>query len=115
MAQQSQGIQQLLSAEKKAAEVVADARKKKMKRLKQAKEEAFAEVQQYRSECEEKFRMKEANEIGNEDFQKVVVDDTNDRMNEMSEQVVANKELIIQRMIDLVNDITPELHENYRP
>ncbi|XP_044529790.1 V-type proton ATPase subunit G 2 isoform X4 [Gracilinanus agilis] len=36
MASQSQGIQQLLQAEKRAAEKVADARKRKARRLKQA-------------------------------------------------------------------------------
>ena len=40
MASQTQGIQQLLSAEKRAAEKVAEARKRKNRRLKQAKEEA---------------------------------------------------------------------------
>ncbi|XP_069344711.1 V-type proton ATPase subunit G 2 isoform X5 [Eulemur rufifrons] len=35
MASQSQGIQQLLQAEKRAAEKVADARKRKARRLKQ--------------------------------------------------------------------------------
>ena len=39
MASQTQGIQQLLSAEKRAAEKVAEARKRKNRRLKQAKEE----------------------------------------------------------------------------
>nr|ACM08668.1 Vacuolar proton pump subunit G 1 [Salmo salar] len=38
MASQSQGIQQLLQAEKRAAEKVAEARKRKNRRLKQAKE-----------------------------------------------------------------------------
>jgi putative protein kinase ArgK-like GTPase of G3E family len=40
MASQTQGIQQLLVAEKRAAEKVAEARKRKNRRLKQAKEEA---------------------------------------------------------------------------
>jgi hypothetical protein len=40
MASQTQGIQQLLVAEKRAAEKVSEARKRKNRRLKQAKEEA---------------------------------------------------------------------------
>jgi V-type H+-transporting ATPase subunit G len=40
MASQTGEIQQLLAAEKKAAEKVAEAKKRKNKRLKQAKEEA---------------------------------------------------------------------------
>ena len=45
MASQTQGIQQLLSAEKRAAEKVAEARKRKNRRLKQAKEEAQVEIE----------------------------------------------------------------------
>ncbi len=48
MASQTQGIQQLLSAEKKAAEKVSEARKRKNRRLKQAKEEAQAEIEAYK-------------------------------------------------------------------
>uniref|UniRef100_A0A669QCT2 V-type proton ATPase subunit G n=1 Tax=Phasianus colchicus TaxID=9054 RepID=A0A669QCT2_PHACC len=60
MASQSQGIQQLLQAEKRAAEKVAEARKRKNRRLKQAKEEAQAEIEQYRLQREKEFKAKEA-------------------------------------------------------
>ncbi|KAJ7308310.1 hypothetical protein JRQ81_008843 [Phrynocephalus forsythii] len=59
MASQSQGIQQLLQAEKRAAEKVAEARKRKNRRLKQAKEEAQAEIEQYRLQREKEFKAKE--------------------------------------------------------
>ncbi|XP_067829998.1 V-type proton ATPase subunit G 1-like isoform X3 [Heptranchias perlo] len=45
MASQSQGIQQLLHAEKRAAEKVAEARKRKARRLRQAKEEKIQAMQ----------------------------------------------------------------------
>ncbi|XP_015683110.1 V-type proton ATPase subunit G 2 isoform X2 [Protobothrops mucrosquamatus] len=45
MASQTQGIQQLLQAEKRAAEKVAEARKRKARRLKQAKEETRKKLQ----------------------------------------------------------------------
>ena len=48
MASQTAGIQQLLVAEKRAAEKVAEARKRKNRRLKQAKEEAQAEIEKYK-------------------------------------------------------------------
>ncbi|EHB17624.1 V-type proton ATPase subunit G 1 [Heterocephalus glaber] len=54
MASQSQGIQQLLQAEKRATE----------KRLKQAKEEAQAETEQYRLQREKEFKAKEAAALG---------------------------------------------------
>jgi len=114
MAQKSQGIQQLLAAEKKAADLVADARKRKTKRLKQAKEEAAAEIEQFRNECEKKFKEKQASEMGQEDFQKRITDETGQRLEEMASQIQTNKGAVIDRMLDLVYDINPELHENFR-
>jgi V-type H+-transporting ATPase subunit G len=87
MASQTQGIQQLLAAEKRAAEKVSEARKRKLifcnfsliflrfieklfwiffifpgkqKRLKQAKEEAQDEIEKYRQERERQFKEFEA-------------------------------------------------------
>lgn len=86
MASQTQGIQQLLAAEKRAAEKVSEARKRKFqfckifidflickdyhwnifsligkqKRLKQAKEEAQDEIEKYRQERERQFKEFEA-------------------------------------------------------
>ena len=95
MASQTQGIQQLLMAEKKAAEKVCtwstsqhiesiykllkhhspivcfffcfkvqEARKKKARRLKQAKEEASAEIERFRVERERAFREYEKKHMG---------------------------------------------------
>lgn len=81
MASQSQGIQQLLAAEKRAAEKVAEARKSKnfarqnkkliffikllgkQRRLKQAKEEAHEEIERYQKEREKQFKEFEAKVI----------------------------------------------------
>ncbi len=42
------GIQQLLQAEKRAADKINEARKRKARRLKQAKDEAQQEIEKYR-------------------------------------------------------------------
>lgn len=114
MAQKSQGIQQLLAAEKKAADLIADARKKKTKRLKQAKEEAAAEIEQFRAECEKNFKSKQQSEMGQDDFQKRIMDETAIKLKEMAGQADMNKGKVINRMLELVYDISPELHENFR-
>jgi V-type H+-transporting ATPase subunit G len=64
MASNTQGIQQLLTAEKRAAEKVSEARKRKNRRLKQAKEEAQAEIERYKAERECQFREHEARYAG---------------------------------------------------
>ena len=72
MASNTQGIQQLLTAEKRAAEKVSEARKRKNRRLKQAKEEAQAEIERYKAEREGQFREHEARYAGSKgDFFKI--------------------------------------------
>merc|ERR1712137_561794 len=112
MAQKSQGIQQLLQAEKKAADLIAEARKKKTKRAKQAKEEAIAEIEAFRNECERKFQEKQKSEIGQEDFKNQINQETSVKLDNMGQQIETNKEKVIEQMLQLVYDIQPEIHEN---
>ncbi|XP_004700129.2 V-type proton ATPase subunit G 3 [Echinops telfairi] len=60
MTSQSQGIHQLLQAEKRAKDKLDEAKKRKGKRSKQAKEEATAEIEQYRMQKEKEFRFKQS-------------------------------------------------------
>ncbi|XP_025836307.1 V-type proton ATPase subunit G [Agrilus planipennis] len=115
MASQTQGIQQLLAAEKRAAEKVAEARKRKAKRLKQAKEEAQEEIEKYRKERERQFREFEAKHMGSrEDVASKIDQDTKRRIDEMNRTIASQKEPVIQEMLQLVYDIKPEIHKNYR-
>ena len=52
------GIQQLLTAEQEAQQIVADARTAKSSRLRQAKEEAEREIAEHRSQMEQSFQNK---------------------------------------------------------
>jgi len=115
MASQTQGIQQLLAAEKRAAEKVSEARKRKAKRLKQAKEEAQDEIEKYRKERERQFREFEAKHMGSrEDVAARIEKDTTIRIEEMHKAVATHKEPVIQEILKLVYDIKPEMHKNYR-
>ncbi|KAG5887602.1 hypothetical protein JTB14_002611 [Gonioctena quinquepunctata] len=115
MASQTQGIQQLLAAEKRAAEKVSEARKRKARRLKQAKEEAQDEIEKYRKERERQFREFEAKHMGSrEDVAAKIEVDTKHRIEEMNKAVVSQKEPVIQDILNLVYDIKPEIHKNYR-
>ncbi|CAG9766437.1 unnamed protein product [Ceutorhynchus assimilis] len=115
MASQTQGIQQLLAAEKRAAEKVSEARKRKVKRLKQAKEEAQEEIGKYNKERERQFREFEAKHMGSKEDVAAKIDvDTKLRIAEMNRLVQGQKELVIQDILALVYDIKPEIHKNYR-
>ncbi|XP_067006119.2 V-type proton ATPase subunit G [Anabrus simplex] len=115
MASQTQGIQQLLAAEKRAADKVSEARKRKARRLKQAKEEAQDEIEKYRQERERQFKEFEAKHMGSrEDVAARIEADTKVKIDEMNKAVVQHKEAVIQKILELVYDIKPELHKNFR-
>ncbi|KAG6452935.1 V-type proton ATPase subunit G [Manduca sexta] len=115
MASQTHGIQQLLAAEKRAAEKVSEARKRKAKRLKQAKEEAQDEVEKYRQERERQFKEFEAKHMGTREGVAAKIDaETRIKIDEMNKMVQTQKEAVIKDVLNLVYDIKPELHINYR-
>ncbi|PIO37238.1 V-type proton ATPase subunit G 1 [Aquarana catesbeiana] len=115
MASQSAGIQQLLQAEKRAAERVAEARKRKNKRLKQAKEEAQAEIEQYRLQRERDFKAKEEAALGSHgSCSEEVEKETSAKMSIVQENYKQNQELVLEQLLSLVCEIKPEIHANYR-
>lgn len=115
MASQTQGIQQLLAAEKRAAEKVSEARKRKAKRLKQAKEEAQDEVEKYRQERERQFKEFEAKHMGSREGVAAKIEaETKVKLEEMNKMLLKQQEPVIQDILNLVYDIKPELHANYR-
>jgi len=115
MASQTQGIQQLLAAEKRAADKVAEARKRKARRLKQAKEEAQAEIESYRQEREKQFKDFESKHLGSRDDVAAKIDaDMRSKMVTINDCMAANKELVIQQMIKYIYEIKPAIHKNIR-
>ncbi|KAK6470993.1 V-type proton ATPase subunit G 1 [Huso huso] len=115
MASQSQGIQQLLQAEKRAADKVAEARKRKNRRLKQAKEEAQAEIEQYRLQREKEFKTKEQAALGSHGNSAVEVDkETVDKIKRIQANYQQNREAVLGTLLNLVCEIKPEIHANYR-
>jgi len=115
MATQTQGIQQLLAAEKKAADKVADARKRKARRLKQAKEEAQAEIEKFRDDKEKAFKEYENQHLGSRDNIAAKIDiETRKRVEAMNQRVDVNREQVIQNLLNMVNTVEPKLHRNYQ-
>ena len=115
MAAQTQGIQQLLSAEKRAAEKVQDARKRKNRRLKQAKEEAQQEIEKYKAEREKQFREHEARFAGSKgDIIQKIETDTKGKISQMNQGVAGNQDRVISGLIQEVCQIQPAVHKNYK-
>ncbi|PAA51337.1 hypothetical protein BOX15_Mlig009743g1 [Macrostomum lignano] len=115
MTTQSGGIQMLLQAEKKAKEKIDEARKNKQRRLKQAKQEAAAEIDTFKKEREREFKEHEARILGSRtDSEKLVQEETRQRLSELETSVGQNKEEAIKRLLELVFDVQPKVHDNFK-
>merc|ERR1711892_1296384 len=91
------------------AEKVSEARKRKNRRLKQAKEEAQTEIEKYKAERERAFKESEQKNIGSkDDIMAKIEADTKVKIEAM------NKATVIQGLLELATDIKPEVHKNYR-
>lgn len=115
MASQSAGIQQLLVAEKRAAEKVDQARKRKQKRLKQAKEEAQAEVEAYKAERERTYKQHEEQHMGTRgDLEARIHKMTEGKINDVNVAFQNHKEEVLDSLLGLIMDVDPQLHKNQK-
>uniref|UniRef100_A0A674MXV8 V-type proton ATPase subunit G n=1 Tax=Takifugu rubripes TaxID=31033 RepID=A0A674MXV8_TAKRU len=90
-------------------------RASKNRRLKQAKEEAQAEIEQYRLQREKEFKTKEAAALGSHGNSAVEVDrETAERMGYIQASYRSNREAVLGQLLQHVCDIKPEFHANYR-
>uniref|UniRef100_A0A8C4NL08 V-type proton ATPase subunit G n=1 Tax=Eptatretus burgeri TaxID=7764 RepID=A0A8C4NL08_EPTBU len=114
MTSQSQGIQQLLQAEKRAAEKVAEARKRKARRLKQAKEEAQVAIEAYRQQRENDFRQRQEAVLGSQgDLVAKVQERTTSQIKSISRTHQENREYVLNKLLKAVCDVQPEIHPNF--
>jgi len=112
---QNDGIQQLLQAEKEAAKKVAEARKKKTLRLKQAKQEAQNEVEQYRLQQEAEYCKAEEGILGSKtDIEHQINIKLVKELEVLNSGVSQNKEKVQHKLLMFVYNIKPELHQNFK-
>ncbi|XP_035553366.1 V-type proton ATPase subunit G 1-like [Canis lupus dingo] len=91
------------------------ARKRKNRRLKQAKEEAQAEIEQYRLQREKEFKAKEAAALGSHGSCSTEVEkETQEKMTILQTYFQQNRDEVLDNLLAFVCDIRPEIHENYR-
>ncbi|XP_029441748.1 pollen-specific leucine-rich repeat extensin-like protein 3 [Rhinatrema bivittatum] len=87
----------------------------KARRLKQAKEEAQAEIEQYRLQREKEFHQKEQAVMGSQgNLSTEVEQQTRKKIQTMQSSHQKNKERVLRQLLTFVCDIKPEIHQNYR-
>ncbi|NWI31511.1 VATG3 ATPase, partial [Sula dactylatra] len=115
MTSQSQGIQQLLQAEKRAKDKLEEAKKRKGKRLRQAKEEAIAEIDHYRLQREKEFRNKQTNVMGSQgNLSAKIEEQTAETIRNLTSSYHKNMESMMKKLLSTIYEINPEVHPNFR-
>ncbi|KIJ55691.1 hypothetical protein M422DRAFT_24235 [Sphaerobolus stellatus SS14] len=113
--QHTQGIQTLLEAEKEASKVVQQARQYRVQRLKDARSEATKEVEKYKQQKDEDFKAFESKHAGStENLQTQVDKETDVKLKAIREQYESRKEDVVQKLLDRVVLVQPELHRNLK-
>ncbi|XP_031531738.2 V-type proton ATPase subunit G 3 [Vicugna pacos] len=120
-ASQSQGIHQLLQAEKRAKDKLEEAKRKTGTGsgakcfLIQAKEEAMAETDQYRMQRDQAFRLKHAKTMGSQsNLSREIEAQTLRKIKELDGSHSTSMESVINQLLSIVCDVKPEIHSNYR-
>ncbi|KAH7914853.1 V-type ATPase [Hygrophoropsis aurantiaca] len=112
-AQHSQGIQTLLEAEKEAAKIVQQARQYRVQRLKDARSEATKEIDEYRKSKDTEFKAFESSHAGTTSSAQTTVDkDTEQKLKHLDACWENNADLIVQKLLDRVVLVEPQLHRN---
>jgi len=112
-AQQSQGIQTLLEAEKDAAKVVQESRQYRVKRLKDARTEADEEIEAYRKAKEQEFSAFQSSHAGStQDAQSIIDKETDEKLGHITDAYSTHKDDVLKKLLDRVVLVQPELHRN---
>nr|XP_006137244.1 V-type proton ATPase subunit G 1 [Pelodiscus sinensis] len=87
----------------------------KNRRLKQAKEEAQEEIEQYRLQREKEFKAKEEAALGSHGSCSTEIEkETQMKMSTIQDNFQKNREKVLNNLLMFVCDIKPEIHMNYR-
>ncbi|KAL5969830.1 V-type proton ATPase subunit G 1 [Taenia solium] len=116
MASRNDGIQLLLQAEKKAADKVSEAKRRKVKRLQEAKSEAATEIGIEKKERERRYKLREDEVFGRRsNTEAEIAAVTQKTLDMQAESVQKNKDVAIQSLLERVLAVDPQVHINYRP
>ncbi|KAJ3505779.1 hypothetical protein NLJ89_g7235 [Agrocybe chaxingu] len=120
-AQQSQGIQTLLEAEKEAAKIVQQARQYRVQKLKDARAEASKEIEEYKRAKEQEFRAFEDSNIlhlqhaGNTSTTQAALDkETDAKLREIDAVYQKKRDHVVKTLLERAVLVQPELHRNLK-
>ncbi|PWN94315.1 putative vacuolar ATP synthase subunit G [Acaromyces ingoldii] len=114
-AQQSQGIQTLLEAEKEAAKIVQKARTYRTQKLKDARTEAAKDIEELKKKTEADFQKFQKEHEGSQSTSQTAVDkETEEKLETINKAFEQNRSKVVDKLLDRVTEVKAELHRNLK-
>eukprot|EP00833_Pecoramyces_ruminatium_P015799 jgi/Orpsp1_1/1189831/evm.model.d7180000074820.1 len=111
----SQGIQTLIDAENEASNIVSNARQYRVKRLKDARAEAAKEIEELKAQKNAEFAEYEKTHTGsNEENVAKANLETEKKLREIETDYNNNKEKVVSKLVEVVLNVKPKIHTNYK-
>jgi V-type H+-transporting ATPase subunit G len=105
------GIQRLLAAEKEAQQIVAQARKAKSDRLKQAKAEAEKEIKAYKQQREEAYQKLISDDTSNSGAtEKRLESESKDTVKAIQKSISEKKKEVSDQLLSYVTSVSFDKH-----
>ncbi|ORX77695.1 V-type ATPase [Anaeromyces robustus] len=111
----SQGIQTLIDAETEASTIVQNARQYRVKRLKDARAEAAKEIEELKNQKNAEFAEFEKTHSGSNDENAAKANlETEQKLREIENDYNNNKEKVVSKLVEVVLNVKPTIHTNYK-
>ncbi|KAM0748320.1 V-type ATPase [Meredithblackwellia eburnea MCA 4105] len=113
-AQNSQGIQHLLDAEKEASKIVSQARDYRAGKIKDARTEASKEIEALKAQMDSKFKEFEQTHSGDSTTSQSTLDkSTAEQLAALKTSFEQNSSTVIAQLLERVVQVKPVTHKNF--
>jgi V-type H+-transporting ATPase subunit G len=111
----SQLITILLEAEKKASVMIDAAKKRKLNMLKKARDDSTKEIDEFKKQLENDFKSKQKTYENNKGADAAQINrEMQKRIQELNKLYKEHSASTLHRVVDIVVDVKPVVHQNYR-
>lgn len=115
MSRSARGMEPLILAERRSNELINDAKRRKVERMKLAKEEALLEIERFRKECDSKFQDQLRDQDDISAVKAYAEELKTEKLKEMHKCFEEKKEIAVDEIIQCIKAIEPKLSRNFEP
>merc|ERR1712141_295129 len=114
MAESRPEIKKILDAEKEASNIILAARKRKIMRLQQAKDQAKQEIERRKQDIEKNLHEISTEYDDNLSAERRMIEERNDKeLARIEQRVSEKKDEVVEMLLKGVWNVEPSMHKNY--